>query len=91
MAGLLSFYLVLGDPAAFWSTWLVEQGSPRVRERGLQEQAATLVENQAAIDVARMVEEINQKTAGWIYGIPKNKYDAMVKKPEDLLKPLESV
>ncbi len=49
------------------------------------------IENQAAIDVAKMVEDINQKTAGWIYGIPKNKYDAMVKKPEDLLKPQESV
>ena len=42
-------------------------------------------------DVAKMVEDINQKTAGWIYGIPKNKYDAMVKKPEDLLKPPEPV
>ena len=49
MAGLLSFYLVLGDPAAFWSTWLVEQGAPLFREMGLQEQAATLVENQAAV------------------------------------------
>jgi len=49
------------------------------------------IENQAAIDVAKVVEDINQKTAGWIYGIPKNKYDAMAKKPEDLLKPEESV
>ena len=49
------------------------------------------IESQAEIDVAKMVEDINQKTAGWIYGIPKNKYDAMVKKPEDLLKPLEPV
>jgi len=49
------------------------------------------INNQAAIDVAKAVEDINQKTAGWIYSIPKNKYDAMVKKPEDLLKPQESV
>ena len=49
MAGLLGFYLALGDPAAFWSTWLVEQGAPLFREMGLLEQAATLVENQAAV------------------------------------------
>ncbi len=48
------------------------------------------IDNQAAIDVAKVVEDINQKTAGWIYGIPKNKYDAMVKKPEDLLKPQDA-
>lgn len=49
MAGLLGFYVVLGDPAAFWSTWLVEQGAPLFREMGLQEQAAALVENRAAV------------------------------------------
>jgi hypothetical protein len=44
----------------------------------------------AAADVAKQVEDINQKVAGWAYGISKSKFDAMVKKPEDLLKPLAS-
>ena len=48
------------------------------------------IEEQAVIDIAEMVETINEKTAGWVYGISKTKYDAMVKKPEDLLKPQES-
>jgi hypothetical protein len=48
------------------------------------------IDQRAADDVARIVKDINQRTAGWIYVIPKHKYDAMVKKTEDLLKPLES-
>jgi len=48
------------------------------------------IEKQAAIDVAETVEKINRKVAGWAYGISKYKYDAMVNKPEDLLKTLES-
>lgn len=48
------------------------------------------VEKQAAEEVAKAVEEINARTAGWAYGISKSKFDAMVKKPEDLFKPLES-
>ncbi|MBT8074683.1 MAG: DUF4340 domain-containing protein, partial [Xanthomonadales bacterium] len=48
------------------------------------------IEKQAAEDVGKVVEGINKRTAGWAYGISKSKFDAMVKKPEDLLKPLES-
>jgi hypothetical protein len=48
------------------------------------------LEKQAAIDIAKRVDDINLKTGGWAYGISKQKFDAMVKKPEDLLKPLES-
>ena len=48
------------------------------------------IQDQAAMDVAAMVDQINEKTGGWVYVIAKSKYDAMVKKPEDLLKPLES-
>jgi hypothetical protein len=48
------------------------------------------IEQRAKDDIAKIVEDINQKTAGWAYGISKQKYDALVKKPEDLLKPLES-
>ena len=47
------------------------------------------IEKRALDDVAETVENINQKVTGWVYGIAKNKYDALVKKPEDLLKPLE--
>lgn len=46
------------------------------------------IEKQAAIDIANRVEEINQKVNGWAYGVSKQKYEAMTKKPEDLLKPL---
>jgi len=35
-------------------------------------------------------ESLNSGFAGWAYRIPKYKYDAMVKRPEDLLKPLQS-
>ena len=45
---------------------------------------------QAAADVAQQVEDINQKVVGWAYGISESKFEAMVKKPEDLLKPPES-
>ena len=48
------------------------------------------IEKRAQEDVAKTVESINQKVEGWVYSITKQKYDAMVKKPEDLLKPLES-
>ena len=48
------------------------------------------VEKQAANDIAKRVEEINLKTGGWAYSISQQNFEAMVKKPEDLLKPLES-
>jgi hypothetical protein len=48
------------------------------------------IEQRAAEDVAKTVSDINQRVTGWAYGITKQKYDAMVSKPEDLLKPLES-
>lgn len=44
----------------------------------------------AAEDVATTVTNINQRVTGWVYGITGYKYDAMIKKPEDLLKPVES-
>lgn len=45
------------------------------------------IEKQASVDVAETVEKINRKVAGWAYGISKQKYDAMVTRPDDLLKP----
>jgi hypothetical protein len=48
------------------------------------------IEKRALDDVTQTVESINQKVEGWVYGIAKHKYEALVKKPEDLLKPLES-
>ena len=48
------------------------------------------IDRRAQIDIERVVEEINQNTTGWVYGIAKQKYDVMVRKPEELLKPLES-
>ncbi|MCZ6808856.1 MAG: hypothetical protein O7D92_03790 [Proteobacteria bacterium] len=47
--GLLGFYAVLGDPSVFWSSWLADEAAMLFREIGLHEQAAALVENQAAI------------------------------------------
>lgn len=44
---------------------------------------------QAAEDVAKRVEEINQRVKGWAYGIIKYKFEGMVKTQEDILKPLE--
>lgn len=52
------------------------------------QQPATDVEQQAAEAVNKQVEDINARVAGWAYGISKAKYEAMVKTPEDLLKPL---
>jgi len=48
------------------------------------------IKKQAEDDVAKKVKDINQKVSGWAYGISKQKFDAMVKQPEDLLKPLEA-
>ncbi len=47
--GLLGFYAVLGEPSVFWSSWLADEAAMLFREMGLHEQAAALVENQAAI------------------------------------------
>ena len=47
------------------------------------------IEAQAEADVAKAVDEINARVSGWVYAIAKYKYDAMVKRPADLLKPLE--
>ena len=46
---LLGFYVVLGDPAAYWSNLLANEVAPLFRELGLEEQAATLLENRDAI------------------------------------------
>ena len=48
------------------------------------------IEKRAADDVAKAVDAINQKSTGWAYGISQQKFDAMVKKPEELLKPLDT-
>jgi hypothetical protein len=48
------------------------------------------IERQAADEVAKIVEGINQKSLGWAYGISQQKFEAMVKKPEELLKPLDT-
>ena len=47
--GLLGFYVILGDPSAFWSEWLAEEAVPLFRDMGLPEQAATLLENREAV------------------------------------------
>ena len=47
------------------------------------------IERRAAEDVLKNAEDINQKVVGWAYGISKQKFDVMVNKLEDLLKPLE--
>ena len=49
LTALLGVYAVLGDPSVFWSTWLADDAATLFREMGLHEQAAALVENQAAI------------------------------------------
>jgi hypothetical protein len=48
------------------------------------------IEKQAADDVEKRVNDINQQAVGWIYAISSQKFEAMSKKPEDLLKPLAS-
>lgn len=55
-----------------------------------RESAQQEIEQQAMHEVTQAVEAINKWTAGWVYTIAKYKYEAMTKKPEDLLKPLES-
>ena len=49
------------------------------------------IDTRAAEDVAKAVSDINRRAEGWVYSISKQKFDAMVKKPEDLLKPVESI
>lgn len=48
------------------------------------------IDRQAQIDIKKAVEDINQNTTGWVYGISKQKFDVLVRRPEELLKPLES-
>jgi hypothetical protein len=47
------------------------------------------LEARAEADVGKILADITTKTAGWAYVISQQKYDAMVKKPGDLLKPVE--
>lgn len=61
-----------------------------LRDNNGDTRAQQEIEKQAANDIAKMVEDINQKVSGWAYGISKQKFEVMVKKPEDLLKPLAS-
>jgi hypothetical protein len=49
VAGLLGFYVVLGDPSVFWSGWLADEAVPLFGEMGLHEQAASLLENRVAV------------------------------------------
>jgi len=44
---------------------------------------------QAMDAVTETVDTINQQVSGWVYTIAKYKFEAMARKPEDLLKPLE--
>lgn len=69
----------------------LEAGQPAaaVAARAEVDEAASEVEAQAAKDVAQAVDEINRRVNGWVYAIAAYKYEAMVKTPEDLLKPLE--
>ncbi len=48
------------------------------------------LEQKAALELAATVSNINERLGGWAYGIARYKHEALVKKPEDLLKPLES-
>jgi hypothetical protein len=48
------------------------------------------IEKRAAEDISARVIAINQKVDGWVYGISKRKFESMVSKPENLLKPLET-
>jgi len=61
-----------------------------VQDDGEGAVSQTEIEKQAQADVAGQVDGINQKVDGWAYGISKQKFEVMVKKPEDMLKPLES-
>ena len=45
-------------------------------------------EGEGAAETSERAKAINQRVSGWAYRVPKYKYDAMTKKPEDLLKPL---
>ncbi|MDX1405189.1 MAG: hypothetical protein R3192_11660 [Woeseiaceae bacterium] len=47
--GLMGFFVVLGDPAVFWSQWIAEQAVPLFQDMGFAEQAATLLDNREAV------------------------------------------
>jgi hypothetical protein len=56
---------------------------------GISTGEQTDIEKQAMDDVLKVVDDINEKVAGWAYGISEQKYDDMIKQLENLLKPLE--
>lgn len=49
LVGLLGFYVVLGDPVAYWGDWLENDAAQLFTEMGLHEQAAAIVDNKATI------------------------------------------
>jgi len=65
-------------------------GQEQMSSGDTEKPASGDVEKQAAEDVRKQVEDINSKVEGWAYAITQQKYESMVKKPEDLLKPLKS-
>jgi hypothetical protein len=61
---------------------LVAEGDEYLLRLHASHPAASVAE-----DTEKQVEDINRKVEGWAYGIPQQKFENMVKKPEDLLKP----
>jgi hypothetical protein len=80
LAGLLGFYVVLGDPSAFWSGWLADEAVTLFREMGLREQAASLLENRAAIAQQMTVLFVFALWSLYVFGLLLGHalYDALV-------------
>ncbi len=59
-----------------------------VRVAETQDPETQAIEQKAFAQVAKSVDDINQRVGGWAYGIPKSKYDVMTRRLDDLLKPV---
>lgn len=70
---------------AYWIRIQSEAYTPAVEESGPEDDASSA----ASAELAGRVNQINDRVNGWAYQIPQNKYDAMSKRMEDLLKPTE--
>lgn len=66
----------------------LKASNPKTDFAALENDGAAVATAQEA--VKKQVSDINQRVNGWVYSIPEQKFDAIIKKPEDLLKPIQT-
>ena len=68
-AGVLGFYVVLGDPTVFWSRLITEELAVFFRDMGFNEQADSLIENQAIVAQQATVLFVFMVWSSYVFGL----------------------